>query len=47
MDLNTTHLNELYGQKRMISGYQRAAQYPEDLENLIAFITRQADSSTN
>ena len=37
-DTKTLHLDELYGQKKIISGVQREAQYPDDLENLLSFI---------
>ena len=46
-DIKTQHLEELYGQKRAIAGYGRSAQYPDDLENLIAFIRRVANSASD
>ena len=46
-DIKTQHLEELYGQKRAIVGFGRSAQYPDDLENLIAFIRRMANSASD
>ena len=46
-DIKTQHLEELYGQKRAIAGYGRSAQYPDDLENLIAFIRTMAHSASD
>ena len=46
-DIKTQHLEELYGQKQAIAGWGRSAQYPDDLENLIAFIRRVANSASD
>ena len=46
-DVKTQHLDELYGQKKTIGGYERSAQYPDDLENLVAFIRKLTNSAGN
>ena len=46
-DVKTQHLEELYGQRQTIGGFMRSAQYPDDLENLTAFIQKLANSAGN
>ena len=46
-DVKTQHLDELYGQKKTIGGYERSAIYPDDLESLVAFIRKLTNSAGN
>lgn len=46
-DTKTQHLDDLYGKTRAIEGVQKSAQYPDDLENLIAFIRKQGCGAVN
>ena len=46
-DIKTHHLDDVYGARQTVAGVEKLAQYPDDLENLIAFIRRQANSGVS
>lgn len=39
-DTKTQHVEHVFGQKETVQGYQRLAQYPDDLESLMSFIRK-------